>query len=159
VEKITSDNILQTLSVLHRHESCLFIPEMRIGTGNGAYADQRIDAWVMTLWHSKNFTRISYEIKVSRSDFNKEIKNPVKRKMALLFSDYFYFVAPKGLLKPEEIPPECGLKEVSHAEPDKIRHSYGGLVIKTVIKAPKRESQPPNWRFVASLARRLRDRK
>lgn len=39
-------------------------------------------------------------------------KDPDKRAAALACSNEFYFVAPKDLIQPEEVPAECGLIEV-----------------------------------------------
>lgn len=81
--------------------------ELRMGpAGDG----QRIDFWVMNCWG--NHGKKAFEIKISRGDFLKEIKKPTKRRCALSVSNQYYFIVPKGLLKVEEIPPECGLIEV-----------------------------------------------
>ncbi len=84
--------------------------ELRMGSGFKQSALQGIDYWVMDTWGGQ--LRTSFEIKTSRSDFLVEIKKPTKRRCALLVSNYFYFIAPKGMLKIEEIPAECGLIEV-----------------------------------------------
>lgn len=134
-----------------------FFDELRVGTGYRYYdsekgdyepynPEQRIDAWAINLFRSKNFERIAYEVKVSRSDFLSEIRNPDKRRQALELSNRFYFVTPKGLLKKEEIPGECGLMEVN--EDGKL---------KTVKKAPLRETDGLVWQFLCSIARRAGD--
>lgn len=118
-----------------------FFPELAISTGS---AERRIDAWAMGLWRSSNYHRISYEIKVSRGDFLHEIKQPAKRRFALLMSNEYYFVTPQGLVKPEELPVEAGLKEVTLDRQ-----------LRTVVKAPWRECLPPNLHFMAALCRRI----
>lgn len=75
-------------------------------------AGQRIDGFAIARWTSAKARRIAYEIKVSRSDFLAELKDPDKRAAALACANEFYFVVPVGLIKPDEIPPECGLIEV-----------------------------------------------
>lgn len=131
-----------------------FFDELRVGTGykyfdyeKGEYEpfnpEQRIDAWAINLYRSNNFKRLAYEIKVSRSDFLNEIKNPDKRRQALELSNQFYFVTPKGLLSKEEIPEECGLIEVSDDGETK-----------TVKKAVHRETDGLVWQFLCSIARR-----
>ena len=64
-----------------------FFSELRVGTGYATYkhrkgsalsVEQRIDVWAMNLWPSKKFKRIAYEIKVSKSDFKREIEDPKK---------------------------------------------------------------------------------
>ena len=52
------------------------------------------------------------EIKVSRADFLAEIKRkPLKRRAGLRLSNESYFVAPKGIIEIDELPPEAGLLE------------------------------------------------
>lgn len=128
-----------------------FFPELRVGTGYAAYRDkkkgknveQRMDAWAMNLYPSKKYHRICYEIKVSRSDFMHEIKNPDKRKQGLELSNQFYFVTPPGLVKKEEIPLECGLIEVKEDGSSKV-----------IVQAPMRECAPPPIHLVMSIMRR-----
>lgn len=126
-----------------------FFEKLRIGTGYGPDADQEIDAWVMNLYPGKNFVRMAFEIKVSRSDFLSELRNPLKRRRALLLSNMFYFVAPAGVIKPEELPLECGLLEI-------VEYPQTGIkAINTVVSAVHRDNPPPSWRFFASIARRI----
>jgi hypothetical protein len=55
--------------------------------------------------------RVCYEVKTSRADYLCEIKQPLKRRIGLRYSNEFYFVTPAGLLSLSEIPVECGLIE------------------------------------------------
>lgn len=121
----------------------ILIFELRTGTGYSAGEPSRIDAFHMEDVLSKGLKRTAYEIKISRSDFMREIKDPRKRRAALRVSNQFYFVTPPGLLKPEEIPQECGLMECGEY----------GLIEK--VNAPYRDGMPPSWLFFASVARRL----
>lgn len=129
-----------------------FFEELRVGTGYNSRADkvantrpqQRLDAWAINLYPSKNFLKITYEVKVSRSDFLHEIKHPEKRQQGLAFSNEFYFATPAGLVKPEEIPPECGLIYVKEDGSSRL-----------ILQAPRRKTDElATWRFFASIARR-----
>jgi len=101
-----------------RNEWALFF-ELRNGTGRKKKAIRKldphryIDAFAINLWPSKNHRRIAYEIKISRADFLKELKSPDKRQWALEMSNQFYFVAPQGIIKNDELPDGCGLLEAS----------------------------------------------
>lgn len=152
---LTSKEISQALTSKYsnygRYEKYAIFPELRIGTGFSDSAEQRIDFFVLALTPSLKYEKIAFEIKVGRGDFLKEIKNPVKRRQALLFSNRFYFVAPKGLIKIEELPIECGLMEVEEKE-NGVRH---WKTIHTRVQAPWRDEHLPNWGFVSSLARRV----
>lgn len=50
-----------------------------------------------------------HEVKVSRSDFLADIAKPSKRAGYAAISEKFYYVAPEGLLRPEEMPDGAGL--------------------------------------------------
>lgn len=105
-----------------------------------SFNPQRIDLWVMDTWGQMN--AIAYEVKVSRSDFARELANPTKREAAMAVSNQFYFAAPRGLIAPVEVPEGCGLVEV-----------HGGIV-KVVVPAPRRAIQTPSWEFFAAVGRR-----
>jgi len=66
-----------------------------------------------------------YEVKVQRSDFLQDIKKG-KYKKYFPVSERVYFVVPKGLVKKEEVPEDCGLMVYNED-----RKSF------TVVKAPK----------------------
>lgn len=152
--------ILDALRQRHSQGDWVFFPELRIGTGYGKDAETRLDGWAIALYPSHSLLRVTYEIKVSRSDFLGEIRRkPLKRRAGLRMSNEFYFVAPKGLIKADELPPEAGLMEWN---PDaqietlkELRKFRNGLYV--TVSAPYRDTLPPTWRFVAALAR-LADR-
>jgi hypothetical protein len=123
----------------------ILVFELATGTGFQHGEPNKIDAFWMAVEPSKGLRRIAYEVKVSRSDFLREIREPRKRRAALRVSNQFFFVTPPGIAKAEEIPLECGLKEVQED---------GRLV--TVVDAPFRDGLPASWHFFASFARRLR---
>lgn len=145
-----SKDIIKALRKRHGkngREWALF-EELRAGTGykdirKGLNPEQRFDAWAINLYPSKGHMTIAYEIKVSRSDFLHEIKHPKKRQTAVLYSNEFYFVTPKGLVSKEEIPEGCGLIEVKE-----------DLSSRVVVKAEHRLESELSWNFVASIARR-----
>jgi hypothetical protein len=129
-----------------------FFEELRVGTGyqtietraTGTNPEQRLDAWAINLYPSKNFLKVAYEVKVSRADFLNEIKNPAKRQQGLQFSNEFYFAPPAGLVKQEEIPPECGLICIKEDGSSRL-----------ILQAPRRKTdEQATWRFFASIARR-----
>lgn len=138
---MTAQDIKNLLRTKYSAPKFAFFPELRLGTGYGADAMGYIDGYAIELWG--DLERISFEIKISRSDFLLEMRKPSKRRQALALSNKFYFVTPVGLLKPEEIPSDSGLMEVDGEE------------VKIKVRAPARESIRPTWRFVASIARRV----
>lgn len=148
---MTSDDIVGFLYKRWKGDDVLAIDELRIGTGFGKDAQQRIDFWAMVATPSGRFRRVAYEIKVSRSDFRKEIINPYKRRRALLLSNEFYFITPPGLVNdPAILPVEAGLIEVSINPPDALFP----VELKTIVAAPWRDTPGPSWQFLAAVARR-----
>ncbi|EGW36480.1 hypothetical protein [Desulfosporosinus sp. OT] len=149
MKEMSAKTILKALRERHQEREWAFFRELRVGTGyrnveKGLNPEQRLDAWAINLYPSKNFLRIAYEIKVSRGDFLREINNPQKREQALQLSNQFYFAAPVGLIKPEEIPEEVGLIEVFDEWQSMIK-----------VSAPVREGGELPWQFLASIARRV----
>ncbi len=150
---MTSEDIKKILKHKYCSPEFAFFAELRLGTGYKQDSLGRIDGYAIQLW--EDLERISFEIKVSKPDFLSEIKKPSKRRQALAFSNRFYFVTPKGLLKPEEIPSDSGLIEVQpnlHMLNEKVEMAYE---LKIIVKAPIRESIRPTWRFLAAIARRI----
>lgn len=141
---VKSQDILDALRALHPAEQWAFFRELRIGTGYGKDSDQRLDAWAIHFFPSEHCKRVAYEVKVSRSDFRREVRAPLKRRWALLLSNEFYFAAPAGLIKPDELPPEAGLVELD-APDGRVRR---------VVAAPWRDTPPPTYRFLAGICRR-----
>lgn len=136
--------LLRSLDALHPPDKWAGFPELRIGGGYGKDSEQRIDYWAIHYHPSKQNKVVAYEIKASRSDFMHEIKKPKKRRAALRLSNEYYFVCPKDMVKIEEIPVECGLMDVDE----------NGSV-RTIIKAPFRNTIPPTFNFMSSFCRRL----
>jgi hypothetical protein len=101
--------------------------------------NRRIDFWDIHVHPSKGHEATAYEIKVSRADFKRETHQ--KQREARLWSDRFYYVTPKGLLKPEEIPDWAGLME------------FDGNRLSIKVPAPRRDKDAPSWDVFVSLIR------
>lgn len=159
---LSAKDIVRILAEHHgKSDQWIFLTELRPSPGFKLSDDRRIDAWAMGCWPSQHFARIAYEVKVSRSDFLNELKQPRKRRVGLLHSNTFYFVTPPGITRIEEIPPECGLIEVGRewSKERGIRASQvGAWFLNYVVVAPHRDTVPPSWAFLASVVRQARDR-
>lgn len=160
--KLTARQVLDALrKERHLPNQWVYVEEVRAGTGYGTTTwndgalkftrgrgadavEQRLDAWALQLWNPGAI--IAYEVKVSRSDFLHEIRDPEKRAFAMMVSSEFYFVTPVRLVDVAEVPEDCGLIEV-----------YEDGRVRTKKKAPSRPCMaPPTWNFVGSLMRRMR---
>jgi hypothetical protein len=102
-----------------------------------------IDFFAFHMWKSKGFWRVAYEIKVSRSDFSRELNQPDKRLPAEELANECFFVAPVNLIMIDEIPEGWGLIEVNK----------GGLRKKKHAKQRKENDSLP-MSFTAKIARK-----
>ena len=141
------EELIRRLAVRHQPPEWVFIPNLRVGTGfanpQNPSADQHIDAWAMSLWFTRSYRKVAYEVKVSRADFFKELENPEKRQAALRLSNYFYFAVPAGMVTPLEVPEEAGLLYITAHQ------------VRQIKAAPRRQGPEPSWSFIASVARAL----
>lgn len=90
--------------------------------------------------HLNNW-RISFEIKQSRADLLTELKDLDKRIPSMAIANQFYFVTPVGIAKPEEIPMNCGLIEISQEG------------VHVLLEASAQSTDPPTWLDVARILR------
>jgi hypothetical protein len=89
---------------------------------------------------------IVYEVKVTRADFLRELKKPIKREFAYLHSNEAYFVAPGGVIFVDELPEGWGLIEMNKAG-----------VLKQIRAAKQRKCHGLPIEFVANIAKRTAD--
>lgn len=69
----------------------------------------RIDAAAFGCWPSKGHHRLAFEVKRSRGDFLRELRQPEKRRWVEDNFHQTWFVVPSGLVKPDEVPESWGL--------------------------------------------------
>lgn len=108
----------------------------------GFAASRSIDAVTMSLWPSLGLELSGMEIKVSRSDWLRELKEPAKASATFEYFDRWYLVAPRDVAKMEEIPGPWGWLA---PEGDKLV---------SLKKAPlNAEPRPIDRKFLASILR------
>jgi hypothetical protein len=96
------------------------------------------------------YERIGLEIKVSRADFLREVREPGKRQAWHNMVHRFAYVAPKGMIQRHEVPEGCGLLEY---DADAL---FGSQRLKWAVVAPGRDELPQSFddRWVVYLAGR-----
>jgi hypothetical protein len=102
MDKVSSDKIKITLA--EKHSRDFFMTEVKSGSTWMGTADRILDAIAI----KKSFARpwlIGYEIKISRSDFKRDIKYFTYLPLA----HELFIVSPTGLVRREELPVEIGL--------------------------------------------------
>jgi hypothetical protein len=93
------------------------------------------------------------------------MKQPLKRRIGLRYSNEFYFVTPAGLLNTSEIPIECGLVEVGCFTDEDRQSAFAPMrnlihfdaghrtYCRITVPAPWRDTPGPTWQFVAGMLR------
>lgn len=151
-QSITTSSILKLIADRHnvsnRQDATAVFFEFRNGTG-AVRQERYLDAFAMELWPSKQFHRQAYEVKVSRADWLRELDKPEKRAWGMEISNEFWFVAPSGVIKPEEVPTGCGLLQVMTGK--------GGAKLRRAVPAPQREPRAFTEGEIAAIARRSMD--
>lgn len=137
--KIDTNHVRELLRKRYPSPEWSLMEEVAPATGGGTgYAD----AVAVNLWNSRGHSVQGFEIKVSRSDWLRELKKPAKAESVYQYCDFWWIVAPKGVVLAGELPPTWGLLEVGPAS------------IRMVTQGPKLESKPMTRAFFASLIRR-----
>lgn len=143
--EMTAQFVADVLRRRHGPPEWATFVEMRNSTGFPGQ-ERRIDVWTMNTWPSNGFRTLAYEIKVVRSDWLSELKNPAKRQDAMALASEFWYIAPAGVIKETEVPDDCGYMTVS--ENGKC---------KRIVAAKQRKLDAFPLGFAAMLLRRSLD--
>ena len=137
-----TQQLLQLLQEQYPHPDCAFIAEFMGATG--ASAGGAADAIAMHCWPSKGLELIGFELKTSRSDWLRELKQPWKAEPIKKFCDRWYLVTSEDyhIARTEEIPKDWGY----------MYQDYTGKLL-TKKEAPKLSPVPVDRLFLASLMR------
>ncbi|WP_213761751.1 hypothetical protein [Caballeronia sp. dw_19] len=114
-----------------------------VGDATGGRHNRWADAVAINLYPSRGLEINGFEIKVSRGDWLRELKNPEKSAPVQRYCDRWWIVCPPAVIAPGELPPTWGHYEIQP-----------GGKIRQVIAAPKLTSQPVTRDFVAAMLRR-----
>lgn len=116
----------------------------QVANGTGAKARRWADVVVMGLWPSRGMEIEGFEVKVSRSDWTSELKEPEKADEVARYCDRWWLaVSDAAIVKDGELPPTWGL----------LAPKRGKLEI--VVPAPKLDPlQHLDRSFVAAVLRR-----
>lgn len=108
----TSQELMLLIKDKYKSHKGSFDPTVvleEVPNGTGGYHSRWIDAAVFEMWPSKGLSRSAFEIKVSRQDFLHELQNPEKHLWCQECFHFYWFVAPKDVIKSlDELPPGAG---------------------------------------------------
>lgn len=142
-EKLTSHDLAVMLEKRYCAPEWSFFREVRDATGGGT---RSADGLAMNMWPSRGLAVHGFEIKVSRQDWLRELKNPEKSQAIQRFCDHWWIVVSnKEIIRPGELPATWGLM-VPRAK-----------ALVAIIDAPKLEARPLDRGFVASVLRNAKD--
>jgi hypothetical protein len=116
------------------------IPQVRNGTGFTTRA-RTADGLIVSCWPSRGLWFAGVEIKVSPSDWKRELASPAKSHAIQQWCNYWYVACPKGIVPIGEIPPTWGLIECD---------SRGCKIVKP---APKLKPKAPDLAFICAVLR------
>lgn len=113
-----------------------------------------MDAFAMGLWPSRGFTRVGYEIKMTRADFLRELADPLKGVRAYMLCHEFWFALAPGIYQEAdhhlcnthsefagwgiiEVPPTGRLKVISKPgvhEPLGMSEAFIAALVRAVLR-------------------------
>jgi hypothetical protein len=140
----SESSLFQLLKVRYPENAYALFPQVRNSTG---FAGSRTaDAIAIGLWPSRGMEVEGFEMKVSRTDWQKELKSPEKAEVICKVCDRWWVViSDEKIIQEGELPATWGL----------LVQKGGKLVVKK--QAPKLEAQPMDRGFIASLFRKLQE--
>lgn len=137
---MTSDDVIRLLRTRYAAPAWALVEQVGNATGYGT--SRHADALAMGLWPSRGLELLGFEVKVSRSDWTRELKNPEKAEPIAAYCDRWYIVAPAGIVPVSDIPPNWGLLEAK-----------GSKLFETK-PAERLTAKPLDRSFVAAILRR-----
>lgn len=137
---VTASDMVAACRIRWGESSALF---EQVGNATGWACKRHADVIAMGLWKSRGTWLEGVEIKVSRVDWLKELKQPDKADPIAKFCDFWWLaVSDETIVQAGELPERWGLLVLK------------GGVLKCVKQAPKLEAEPLDRGFVAALLRR-----
>lgn len=80
-----------------------------VANATGSRGERRIDALALGIWPSTGHEIIGIEIKVSKSDFARELADPSKSQALMRYCTRWQIACPAGLLSADDLPANWGL--------------------------------------------------
>jgi hypothetical protein len=108
--------------------------------------ERRLDLLRIGMWPSRGQHIIGHEVKVSRSDWLRELKEPAKADAWWAHLHEFWVAAPTGIVRPDELPDGWGLM----TPPTRARGRRFRVVVQAARKTPSLDP-----RLLVEVARRI----
>lgn len=139
---MTSAELCVLLRTKYPPEQFALLFEVRSCTG-AVRSERYADAIAFSLWPSRGLDVLAFEIKVSRGDWMRELSDPSKADEFFRYMDFWWIVAPRGLVKKDELPKRWGL----------IEPVAGDSKLAVKVQAERLDPLPMPRYMLASMAR------
>jgi len=160
--EVKESDIFAALASRHPAPEWAYLPQVRTRTGysrtfgSDLDSERYLDAFAMNCYRGKGYRRVGYEIKVSRSDWLRELEDPRKRAQGYFLCHEFWFALAPGVYKPDD---EWSLQTPRRLRLENPLDGCGVIevaedgALKIVRKAVSHDAWPMPDTFVASLMR------
>jgi len=139
---LTTPEVMAALAEMYHGSPWAFLPQVRSATG--WHRERTADAIAMSVWPSRGLHLYGFEVKVSRSDWLKELRTPEKADEICAFCNFWYVViGDTHIVQAGELPPTWGL-----IVPD-------GKKLVIAKEAPKLDPKPIDAPLLASILRNV----
>ncbi|MFN0195467.1 MAG: hypothetical protein ACKVT0_01875, partial [Planctomycetaceae bacterium] len=123
-----------------------------VPNGTSVHKVRSLDAMALGCWKSGGLEVLGFEIKVSRSDWMRELQDPSKSTVFTRYCHRFFVVAPKGVVEIGELPREWGLivatektltikSAASLSQPDPLPLNMMAALLRRVLTVDDREQR------------------
>ena len=138
-EKLQAHDLFHRLQGTFSEPNYITLEEVRDATGFDGV--RTADALAISLYRSRGKALWGFEMKVSRADWLKELKQPEKAESILRYCDYWALVVPnKDIVKSGELPPTWGMYVAQKTR------------LKCVVPCPKLEPLPMSMTMFTAIA-------
>ena len=148
-DKEKTAEILRRLRLSPAHQKDISFPEFRWCAG--VAGSRRADAFFIQA--KPPYFSVTYEVKVDRWDFRRDISESGKHSKARQFSNFFYYAAPKGVINQDEVPEWAGLVEFDLG----ILADEYTIGMQVIKQAPMHDREEPSWGLIAGIAKRAQN--
>ena len=140
----TTQAMLDALRERYPRPEWAFMTEVPNGTG--AKASRRADAVAYNLFPSKGNVMICFELKASKSDLQKELKDGTKSNAIGQFADYFFLVCSDGIIDDSILLPKTWgvltykngklrqTKKPELLEPAPISRTFAAALLQSILR-------------------------
>jgi hypothetical protein len=138
---MTEEEVFARLKFAFPPPAHILLPQVKSQSREGQVA-RTVDAMCASVYESRGLWLAGIEIKVTRTDWKKELRDPEKSEPIMRFCRYYYLATPTDLVSPEELIEGWGLVYV---------RADGAKVVRRA--EPREAVQPPDLGFVCSILR------